>query len=105
VSGFNVYPNEVEAVLSEQKGITDAAVVGVPDDECGEIVVAFVVSTDPALTEAHVRQHCKESLTGYKVPRLVLFRKDLPKSPVGKVLRKDLRDDAQTAYLDRKGRG
>jgi long-chain acyl-CoA synthetase len=105
VSGFNVYPNEVEAVLSEQKGITDAAVVGVPDDECGEIVVAFVVSTDPALTEADVRQHCKESLTGYKVPRLVLFRKDLPKSTVGKVLRKDLRDDAQAAYLDRKAAG
>ena len=105
VSGFNVYPNEVEAVLSEKKGITDSAVVGVPDDEVGEIVVAFVVSTDPALTEDDVRQHCRESLTGYKVPRLVLFRKDLPKSPVGKVLRKDLRDDAQKAYLEKKIRG
>jgi long-chain acyl-CoA synthetase len=104
VSGFNVYPNEVEAVLSEKKGLTDVAVVGVPDDECGEIVVAFVVSTDPSMTEADIRQHCKASLTGYKVPRIVVFRKDLPKSPVGKVLRKDLRDDALKAYLDRKGR-
>ena len=70
VSGFNVYPNEVEAVLLTHPGVADAAVVGVPDDECGEIVVAFVTKKDPALTEEAVRQHCKQSLTGYKVPRI-----------------------------------
>jgi long-chain acyl-CoA synthetase len=102
VSGFNVYPNEVEAVLLAHPGVTDAAVVGVPDDEYGEIVVAFVTKKDPALTEDIVRQHCKASLTGYKVPRIVVFKDDLPKSNVGKVLRKDLRDDAQQAYLARK---
>jgi long-chain acyl-CoA synthetase len=102
VSGFNVYPNEVEAVLLAHPGVTDAAVVGVPDDECGEIVVAFVTKKDPALTEDIIRQHCKTSLTGYKVPRIVVFKDDLPKSNVGKVLRKDLRDAAQQEYLARK---
>jgi long-chain acyl-CoA synthetase len=102
VSGFNVYPNEVEAVIATLPGVTDTAVVGVPDDETGEIVVAFVTKKDQSLTEDAVRQHCKQSLTGYKVPRLVVFRDDLPKSNVGKVLRKDLRDDAQRAYLERK---
>ncbi len=103
VSGFNVYPNEVEAVLLEQAGVADAAVVGVPDDEVGEIVVAFVIKKDPALTEDAIRQHCKQTLTNYKVPRLVVFKDDLPKSNVGKVLRKDLRDEAQQAYLQRHG--
>jgi long-chain acyl-CoA synthetase len=103
VSGFNVYPNEVEAVLSTHPGVGDNAVVGVPDDECGEIVVAFVTPKDESLTEDSVRQHCKQSLTGYKVPRIVVFKKDLPKTNVGKVLRKDLRDEAQQAYLARKG--
>jgi long-chain acyl-CoA synthetase len=101
VSGFNVYPNEVEAVLLAHPGVTDAAVVGVPDDEVGEIVVAFVTRKDPSLTEDAVRQHCKQSLTNYKVPRLVVFKDDLPKSNVGKVLRKDLRDDALKAYTSR----
>ena len=105
VSGFNVYPNEVEAVVAEHPGVADTAVVGVPDDECGEIVVAFVTKKDPALTEEAVRQHCKQSLTGYKVPRLVVFKDDLPKSNVGKVLRKDLRDEAQQAYLQRREQG
>ncbi|MDO8681510.1 MAG: AMP-binding protein [Acidobacteriota bacterium] len=102
VSGFNVYPNEVEAVIAEHPGVGDVAVVGVPDDECGEIVVAFVTKKDAALTEDAVRQHARLSLTGYKVPRIVVFRDDLPKSNVGKVLRKDLRDDAVQAYLARK---
>ena len=102
VSGFNVYPNEVEAVIATHPGVADTAVVGVPDDECGEIVVAFVTKKDPSLTEDGVRQHCKQSLTGYKVPRLVVFKNDLPKSNVGKVLRKDLRDEAQQAYLQRR---
>ena len=102
VSGFNVYPNEVEAVLLAHPGVADAAVVGVPDDECGEIVVAFVTKKDSVLTEDNIRQHCKASLTGYKVPRMVVFRDDLPKSNVGKVLRKDLREEANQAYLAKK---
>ena len=102
VSGFNVYPNEVEAVIATHPGVADTAVVGVPDDECGEIVVAFVTPKDESVTEDAIRQHCKQSLTGYKVPRIVVFKKDLPKSNVGKVLRKDLRDAAQQAYLQRK---
>ena len=102
VSGFNVYPNEVEAVIATHPGVQDTAVVGVPDDECGEIVVAFVTPKDPSLTEDAVRQHCKQSLTNYKVPRIVVMKNDLPKSNVGKVLRKDLRDEAQQAYLARR---
>ena len=102
VSGFNVYPNDVEAVIATLPGVVDTAVVGVPDDECGEIVVAFVTKNDPALTEDAVRQHCKASLTGYKVPRMVVFKDDLPKSNVGKVLRKDLRAEAEQAYLAQK---
>ncbi|HEX6162589.1 MAG TPA: AMP-binding protein, partial [Vicinamibacterales bacterium] len=106
VSGFNVYPNEVEAVVAAHPAVADTAVVGVPDDECGEIVVAFVTKKkDAAVTEDEIRQHCKQSLTGYKVPRIVVFKDDLPKSNVGKVLRKDLRDDAQKAYLERRDAG
>jgi long-chain acyl-CoA synthetase len=85
--------------------VADTAVVGVPDDECGEIVVAFVTRKDESVTEDAIRQHCKQSLTGYKVPRMVVFKNDLPKSNVGKVLRKDLRDEAQQAYLARKKPG
>jgi long-chain acyl-CoA synthetase len=103
VSGFNVYPNEVEAAIAEHAGVADTAVVGVPDDECGEIVVAFVVRKDPSLTVEAVRKHCKASLTNYKVPRVVIFRSDIPKSNVGKVLRKDLRDEALAAHLASKG--
>ena len=102
VSGFNVYPNEVEAVLATHPGVADCAVVGVPDDECGEIVVAFVTKKDPSVTEDAIRQHCRQALTGYKVPRIVVFKNDLPKSNVGKVLRKDLRDEAVQAYLERR---
>ena len=101
VSGFNVYPNEVEAVIAAHPGVQDTAVVGVPDDECGEIVVAFVTPKDASVTEEAIRQHCKQSLTNYKVPRIVVMKNDLPKSNVGKVLRKDLRDEAQQAYLAR----
>ncbi len=103
VSGFNVYPNEVEAAIAEHPGVVDTAVVGVPDDETGEVVVAFVIKKDSALTEDDVRQHCKKTLTNYKVPRIVVFRTELPKTNVGKVLRKDLRDDAMKAFLERRG--
>jgi long-chain acyl-CoA synthetase len=94
VSGFNVYPNEVEAVIAKHPGVLDVAVLGVPDPLCGEAVVAFVAKKDPALTAAMVRQHCKQSLTNYKVPKTIVFKQDLPKSNVGKILRKDLRADA-----------
>jgi long-chain acyl-CoA synthetase len=103
VSGFNVYPNEVEAVIAAHPGVADTAVVGVPDDETGEIVVAFVTPKDESVTEEAIRAHCRQSLTGYKVPKIVVFKKDLPKSNVGKVLRKDLRDAAQQAFLARRG--
>jgi long-chain acyl-CoA synthetase len=94
VSGFNVYPNEVEAVLAAHPGVAEVAVIGVPDDVAGEVVCAFVVRKDPAVTEADLRQYCRASLTAYKVPKVVHFRPDLPKSPVGKVLRKALRPQA-----------
>ena len=92
VSGFNVYPNEVEAVIAAHPGVAEVAVIGTPDETSGEAVCAFVVRRDAALTEAALRDYCRQSLTGYKIPRVVHFRDDLPKSPVGKVLRKDLRD-------------
>jgi long-chain acyl-CoA synthetase len=95
VSGFNVYPNEVEAVLAEHPGIGDVAVVGIPDETTGEAVCAYVVRKDTSITAEAVREHCRKSLTNYKVPKHVHFRDELPKSPVGKVLRKDLREDAR----------
>ncbi|MFA8386548.1 MAG: AMP-binding protein [Pelagibaca sp.] len=91
VSGFNVYPNEVEDCLALHPGILEAAVIGVPDDATGEAVKAYVVRRDPGLTEAAIRAHCKEHLTAYKVPKRVEFRDELPKSNVGKIVRKDLR--------------
>ncbi len=92
VSGFNVYPNEVEDVLAKHPGILEAAVVGVPDEQSGEAVKAIVVRKDPALTTEQVIAHCRAHLTGYKVPRRVEFRDSLPKSPVGKILRRELRN-------------
>ncbi|MEM9341465.1 MAG: AMP-binding protein [Pseudomonadota bacterium] len=91
VSGFNVYPNEVEDILAAHPAIIEAAVIGVPDDTSGEVVKAFVVSGDKTLTGEAVRAYCKEHLTSYKVPKVIEFRDDLPKSNVGKILRKDLR--------------
>ena len=91
VSGFNVYPNEIEDVLAAHPGILEAAVIGVPDEQSGEAVKAVVVRKDPSLTAEQVISHCRASLTGYKVPRQVEFRNTLPKSPVGKILRRELR--------------
>jgi long-chain acyl-CoA synthetase len=98
VSGFNVYPNEVEAVLAEHPGIAEVCVLGTPDPLCGEAVVAFIVRKDASLTEEQVRLHAKSQLTNYKVPRTVVFRTELPKSNVGKILRKDLKDAAAQAH-------
>ena len=92
VSGFNVYPNEVEDVVSKMDGVHECACVGVPDEKTGEAVKLVIVKKDPELTEAQVRAFCKEKLTGYKQPRVVEFRTDLPKSPVGKILRRELRE-------------
>ncbi len=104
VSGFNVYPNEVEAVIAAHPGVQDCAVLGVPDEDTGEWVVAYVIRKDRGLTADDIRNHCRKSLTSYKVPKLVVFRDELPKSPVGKVLRKDLRADAavEKASVDRR---
>jgi len=91
VSGFNVYPNEVEAVLAGLAGVKECGVIGVPDAASGEAVKAFVVRGDPALDAETVRDFCRGELAGYKVPKFVEFRDDLPKSVIGKILRKDLR--------------
>lgn len=92
VSGFNVYPNEVEDVVSNCPGVLECAVVGVPDEKTGEAVKLIVVKKDPALTEQVLRDYCHANLTGYKRPRHIVFRTELPKTPVGKILRRELRD-------------
>lgn len=91
VSGFNVYPNEVEEVVATHPGVLECAAIGVPDEHSGEAVKLFVVKKDPNLTEADVKAHCVTNLTGYKRPRFIEFRSELPKSNVGKILRRELR--------------
>jgi len=92
VSGFNVYPNEVEEVVANCPGVMECAAVGVPDDKSGEAVKLVIVKKDPDLTEAQVREYCRHELTGYKQPKVIEFRTELPKTPVGKILRRELRD-------------
>ncbi|MGI9334502.1 MAG: AMP-binding protein [Gammaproteobacteria bacterium] len=92
VSGFNVYPNEVEDVVASMPGVLEVGAIGVPDDRSGEVVKVIVVRKDPALTKAQVIEHCRADLTGYKRPKHVEFADDLPKSNVGKILRRELRD-------------
>jgi len=92
VSGFNVYPNEIEDVVAKHPGVLEVAAVGVPDEHSGEAVKLVIVKRDPALTQADVIAFCKEQLTGYKRPKIVEFRTDLPKTNVGKILRRELRD-------------
>jgi len=93
VSGFNVYPNEIESVVVMHPGVLECAVIGVPDDHSGEVPKLFVVRKDPALTEDDLRRHCEANLTGYKRPKHIEFRKDLPKTNVGKILRRALREE------------
>lgn len=93
VSGFTVYPNEVESVIAAHPGVLECGVVGVPDDKSGEAVKTVIAKKDPNLTKEAVIQHCKAQLTPYKVPRHVEFRKILPKTPIGKVLRRELGDE------------
>jgi long-chain acyl-CoA synthetase len=92
VSGFNVYPNEIEDVISKMPGVLECAAVGVPDAKTGEAVKLVIVKKDPALDEAAVRAYCEAQLTGYKKPKIVEFRTELPKSTVGKILRRELRE-------------
>ena len=94
VSGFNVYPNEVEDVVTQMDGILECAAVGVADAKAGEAVKLVIVRSNPAVTEADVRKYCEAQLTGYKRPKIVEFRTELPKTPVGKILRRELRDKA-----------
>jgi long-chain acyl-CoA synthetase len=93
VSGFNVYPNEVEEVIVSHPGVLECAVIGIPDSKSGEAVKAFVVRKDPNLNAEDIIKFCHEQLTGYKVPRHIEFRTDLPKTNVGKILRRQLRDE------------
>jgi len=92
VSGFNVYPNEIESVIAMHPGVLECGVVGVPDKQSGEAVKAVIVKKDPSLTKEAVIEHCKTRLTGYKRPRFVEFHDALPKTPIGKVLRRELRN-------------
>ena len=93
VSGFNVYPNEVEGVVVMHPGVLEVAAIGVPDSKSGEVVKIFVVRKDSSLTAPQLLAHCRENLTGYKLPKYVEFRNELPKSNVGKILRRELRDE------------
>ncbi|OKO86025.1 long-chain fatty acid--CoA ligase [Bradyrhizobium sp. NAS80.1] len=93
VSGFNVYPNEIEEVIASHPGVLECAVIGMPDSKSGEAVKAFVVKKDPNLTAEDVIKFCQQQLTGYKVPKHIEFRTDLPKTNVGKILRRQLRDE------------
>ena len=97
VSGFNVYPNEIEDVIASHPGVLECAVIGVEDSRSGEAVKAFVVKKDPNVTAEDVIKYCRENLTAYKVPKLIEFRTDLPKTNVGKILRRELRDEKKAA--------
>jgi long-chain acyl-CoA synthetase len=92
VSGFNVYPNEVEDVIAAHPGVAEVAAIGIPDERSGEVVKVFIVKKDPALTEEQVIAHARTGLAAYKVPKSVEFRTELPKTNVGKILRRALRD-------------
>jgi long-chain acyl-CoA synthetase len=96
VSGFNVYPNEVESVVAEHPGVLEVAAVAQPDENSGEVVALFVVKKDPNLTAEALIAHLRTVLTGYKVPKHVYFRAELPKSNVGKILRRALRDELRS---------
>jgi long-chain acyl-CoA synthetase len=97
VSGFNVYPNELEDVVAACPGVLECCAIGVPDEKSGEVPKVFVVKKDPALTEQAVLAYCKKNLTGYKMPKYIEFRAELPKTPVGKILRRALRDEKKAA--------
>src|SRR5690606_2172269 len=95
VSGFNVYPNEVEAVAMEHPDVREVAAIGVPDEHSGEVVKLFVIRKNPSLTEEALMKFCRNKLTGYKAPKYVEFRDDLPRTNVGKILRRELKDQVK----------
>ena len=97
VSGFNVYPNEVEDVIASHPGVLECAVIGVADPKSGEAVKAFVVKKDASVTAEDIIKYCGTQLTNYKVPKQVEFRTELPKTNVGKILRRELRDEKKQA--------
>jgi long-chain acyl-CoA synthetase len=97
VSGFNVYPNEVEDVVAAHPGVLEVACVGVPDEHSGEAVKLYVVKRDKTLSKEELIEYCREQLTGYKRPKTIEFRETLPKTNVGKILRRELRDEKQPA--------
>jgi long-chain acyl-CoA synthetase len=97
VSGFNVYPNEVEEIIASHPGVLECAVIGVRDEHSGEAVKAFVVKKDPNLTAEDIIKFCHEQLTNYKIPKQIEFRTELPKTNVGKILRRELRDEKKAA--------
>jgi long-chain acyl-CoA synthetase len=99
VSGFNVYPNEIESVVTQHPGVLECAAVGVRDERSGEAVKLFVVRKDPALTESGLMEYCRQQLTGYKRPKHVEFRTELPRTNVGKILRRALREAPEAAVL------
>ncbi len=103
VSGFNVYPNEIEDVITQLDAVMEAAVIGVPDAKTGEAVRAYIVKADDSLTAEAVLTHCRTKLTAYKMPTHIEFRDELPKTPIGKILRKDLRAEVLTALQKKKG--
>lgn len=105
VSGFNVYPNEIEAVIAAHPGVLECGVVGVRDEKSGEAVKVVIVKKDSNLTADEVIEYAKTQLTGYKVPRYVEFRTALPKTPVGKVLRRELRAEERPAPAPRRAYG
>jgi long-chain acyl-CoA synthetase len=92
-----VYPNEVEDVIAGLEGVLEVAAIGVPDDKSGEAVKVFIVKKDPNLTAEQVKAYCRDNLTGYKQPRHIEFRTELPKTNVGKILRKELREPAKAS--------
>jgi long-chain acyl-CoA synthetase len=93
VSGFNVYPNEIEGVAVEMEGVLEAAAIGIADEKSGEVVKLYVVRNNPSVTEEDVLRFCRDNLTGYKIPKQIEFRDELPKTNVGKILRRALRDE------------
>ena len=91
VSGFNVFPNELENAVSLCPGVLECAVIGVPDEKAGEAIKLFIIKKDVNLSEEDVKAYCRQNLTGYKMPKYIVFRDELPKTNVGKILRRELR--------------
>ena len=103
VSGFNVYPNDVEEQIAAVPGVLEVGVIGIADEKSGEAVRAYVVASVPAPSAESITAHCRQYLSGYKVPQSIVFVDELPKSPIGKILRRELRDSAAASSSSTKG--